>query len=265
MISPLQKPRPFPHPIPAPKPKRLPKRKVPMTRVAGWRCSKGGILLCADREENDGYNRREVNKLYRINMPPGQFFIAGAGSSDMVTKAHSEITDALFKAQTNGVDLLREHQRVIEDCLRHIHKLYAANIKTAGGFDLLIVFAPFDQQRVPILYRTALAALIAVPDYAAYGSGKPICDYFSDRLYQYGRLDKDSMKILAAFVLREAEKAASGVGMGADMWFIHEGDKSVHIIPTGVIREFQALIPEIEDSLWADWKAKVKIPAHFSG
>ena len=87
----------------------------------------------------------------------------------------------------------------------------------------------------------------------------------ADRLYEHGRMDKDSMKVVAAFILREAEMAASGVGMGADMQFIHEGNMGVHYLCSGVVKEIQELIPKIQESLWGDWNAKVKIPSHFSG
>jgi hypothetical protein len=53
--------------------------------------------------------------------------------------------------------------------------------------------------------------------------------------------------------------------MGADMQFIHEGDKNVHYLFSGVVKEIQDLIPPIQESLWADWKVKIKIPEHFSG
>lgn len=235
-----------------------------MTLVAAFRCSKGGILLCADREENDGYNRREVNKIYYFNMVPCQVFIVGAGPSGIVTTVDMEIRSALVKAHADDANIIQEHKSIVESTLRDIHKRYAANLKS-GYLDLLVIIAPLNQVMVPLLYRTELAMMIPEPHYAACGSGKALCDYFADRLYEYGRLDKDSMKVLAAFILRETEKAASGVGLGADMWFIHEGDTSVHRIPTGVIREFQALIPPIEESLWSDWKDKVKIPQHFAG
>ena len=221
-------------------------------------------MLFADREESDGYTRREVDKIYQITMRSGQFFIAGAGTSDMVTKANAEISEVLFKAQNAGKDLAKDHKDLIETALQRIHKQYAANLK-GSYLDLLIIFAPFDQRYVPILYKTALAALIPESVYAAYGSGKVLCDYFAGRLYEYGRQEKDAMKVLAAFILREAERAASGVGLGADMWFIHEGDKSAHCIPTGAIRELQALIPEIQESIGSDWKDKVKIPQYLSG
>jgi 20S proteasome alpha/beta subunit len=264
MIPPLAKPRKaIPRPL-VPKPKRLLKRKAPMTLVAAFRCMNGGILLIADREENDGYTRREVDKIYRINMLPCQVFLAGSGPGGVLTVAYSRIHGDLVKAFSDGENLLLKHREIIEGSLRHIHEHYAANLEN-GYLGLIVVFAPLVEGNVPILYRTERSMMIPESYYCAEGSGKAISDYFADRLYQPGRLNKDSMKILAAFILREAERTTAGVGLGADMWFIHEEDKTVHIIPTGVVRELQALIPPIERSLWSDWEDKVKIPRHFSG
>lgn len=38
-----------------------------MTLIAGFRANKGGILLGADREENDGFSKREVGKISRVS------------------------------------------------------------------------------------------------------------------------------------------------------------------------------------------------------
>jgi 20S proteasome alpha/beta subunit len=265
MIPPFQKPSPqFPSkPFPGPKPKRLLKGK-PMTLVAAFRCPNGGILLCADREENDGYTRREVDKIYKINLNPCQVFLAGAGPSGVITNAHSHIHGALVQAFSDNVNILNEHKNIIEVALKKFHKRYASNLKS-GYLDLLIIFAPLVEGNVPILYRTEAAMMVPEPYYAAYGSAKGMCDYFADRLYEYGKLDKNSMKILAAFILREAEKSTAGVGIGNDMWFIHEGDKSVHILPNGPIQWIQQAIPPLSESLWSDWKSKVSLPKHFSG
>jgi 20S proteasome alpha/beta subunit len=234
-----------------------------MTLVAAFRCQNGGLLLCADREESDGYNRREVDKIYRINMLPCQVFITGSGQSGIFTKVCSDIHGSLIKAFSDGVDVLNEHRDLIETSLRHIHEQYPNNLGT--GLDLIIVFAPLAQGNVPILYRTELAMIIPESYYCAYGSGKPISDYFSDRLYEYGRLDKDSMKVLAAFILREAEESSAGVGLGADMMFIHEGDKSIHILSKGVVKEIQECVPSLKESLWSHWKDHVKLPERLVG
>lgn len=259
-------PKPLPRIIPRLKTGRLPKRNR-MTLVAAFRCSKGGVLLCADREEDDGYAKREVEKIYRIpatELQSCDVFLAGAGPSSLVVKAHDVLHSRLLAEKIKGTDLVAEHVCVIEASLKIFYRSYASELKNAAmGF--IVVVAPLLANRVPMLYRTERAMMVPEPYYIAYGSGKPLCDYFSDRLYAYGQLDKNAMKILVAFILRETEKAASGVGMGANMRFIHEGDQNVHHLSSGTVKELQDCIPSLQDSIWDHWKANVKVPSRLAG
>jgi 20S proteasome alpha/beta subunit len=222
----------------------------------------GGILLCADREENDGFTRREVDKIYRIRqLPPCGIFIAGAGPANVISKTEMEIESALLRAFNDDADLPSEHVRIIEGTLKAIHKQYAANLKS-WAMQLIVIVAL--RNGPTILYKTEGAMLVQEHLYVAFGTGQTLADYFADRLYQYGRLDKDSMKVMAAFILREAEKAADGVGP-ADMWFIHEGDQTIHMLSPGSVKEIQDCIPKLTESLWSDWKNRVNLPSRLAG
>jgi 20S proteasome alpha/beta subunit len=234
---------------------------MPMTLIAAFRCSNGGIMLCADREENDGFSRREVDKIYRINMLPCQVFIAGAGQSGIVSTAHSTIHGALIQAFSEGRNVLNEHKSIIESALRSVHERYPENL--GNGLELIVIFASLTQGNVPILYRTELSMMVPESFYCAYGSGKGMADYFADRLYEYGRLDKDSIKVLAAFILREAEHVVASVGLGADIWIINDGETAIHMLSKGVVKEIQDCIPRLEESLWSHWKDNVKLPLHL--
>lgn len=233
-----------------------------MTLVAAFRCPKGGILLCADREEDDGYNKREVDKIIRIReLHACEVFIAGAGPSGVITKAGIEIHQTLLKAEYDGVDLLKDHSQLIESTLKSIHKQYAEHLKSYP-MHLLIVVA--DRAKYsPVLYRTELSMLIPENDDAAYGSGKPISDYLTDRLYSYGCLESRAMAILAAFIFREAQGSSSGVGLGADMVFIHEGGKSLYFIPAPKVKELEECIPSLGECITSYWPTKVCTPTWF--
>jgi hypothetical protein len=237
-----------------------------MTLIAAFRAGNGGILLCADREENDGYAKRQVDKIYRIHLSSCDLFIAGAGPSGVITKACTDIQDSLTKALADGVDLVREHKSLIESSLRSIHKQYAANLKNCF-LGLIVVFVPSDLTSVPILYRTELAMLIPEPYYAAYGSGKIVSDYLADRLYGvadevFGHaIDNKTLLALALFIFREAGKSADGVGLGADMNLIRVCENSpLQIIFPDVVLELQEKIPSLSDAVFAHWKRRVKIP-----
>lgn len=165
-----------------------------MTLVAAFRCPQDGILLCADGEEDDGYNKREVEKLYRISgLKECEVYIAGAGPSDAIAKTQFVLHEALSGADSN-TDLLKNHRALLESKLQEIHKQYAANLKE-WPMQLLIVLAPRGENYIPILYRTNKAMLVPEYEYAAYGSGRPIADYLADRLFEYGHLESRAMGI----------------------------------------------------------------------
>jgi 20S proteasome alpha/beta subunit len=218
MIS--AKPLPaVPRALPVPKPKRPPKRNVAMTLVAAFRGPGGGVLLCADREENDGYSKREVDKIYRISMIQCQIFMAASGPSVAISKTNMEIHNAIQQKFADGGDILLKYRSLIEGVLHTVHAQFEDLLKEYP-MNLLIVIAPNFPNTSPVLYRTDGAVMLPEDHYAAYGSGKTIADYLADRLYKYGHLDRACTLGLAAFIFREAQRTASGVGLGADMVFI---------------------------------------------
>jgi 20S proteasome alpha/beta subunit len=259
-------PKPLPKPTPRPKDQRHPKRGKRMTLIAAFRSGNGGILLCADREESDGYAKRQIDKIFRINFPTCDFFIAGAGPSGVISRVNAEIADSLNQAFAKGVDLAREHKSLIESVLRFVHRQFAANLKGCS-LGLIVVFVSNDQGRVPILYRTELAMLIPEPYYVAYGSGKTIADYLSDRLYGVAdqifghEIDSKTLLAIALFIFRETEKSTDGVGLGADMYSIRmKNETSLQILLPDVVKELQEKIPTLSDAVFGYWKRRVKIP-----
>jgi 20S proteasome alpha/beta subunit len=231
-----------------------------MTLVAAFRCANGGVLLCADKQEDDGIAKREVDKIYRIQAGGCYVFIAGAGPSSVIQAAQTEIHTELLRAVQNGpIDMLRQHRGIIEGCLRSIHKLYGSNIKP-WPMELLIVFQVIAPGMAPILYRTEKALMIHEPFYAAYGSGKTISDYFADRLHRDRHLNKPSLMAVAGFILREAERSASGVGLGGDMVFIRGGTAEYQLLGPDSVKELQDAIPALSDAIWNYWKDHAGLP-----
>jgi 20S proteasome alpha/beta subunit len=230
-----------------------------MTLAAAFRCTRGGILLCSDQEWNDaGVSKRRVNKNYRISgLPQCEFFISGAGPDTAVIKAWTKITKCLWEASNAGRDVLAEHQTILESALSAVCKQNAKTLKL-WPMSLLIIVAPRALDTVPMLYRTDADLLIDEPYYYAVGSGKPVADYLADRLYEFGRLDKRSLAIVAAFILKEAGDSSIGVGLGANMVFIHEGEKVMHYLSQEVIKEIQDGIPSLSAAINAYWPEHVK-------
>lgn len=264
MISASPKP---PRPIvPHPKPKRHRERRPrQMTLVAGFRCPKGGVLLCADREEGDGFNKREVDKIYRIPVTELQLcdvWLAGSGGGDLIRTFQSKLHASLLSASQAGQNVFDEHEALIQAELAAFHRQRSSDIKKYGlGF--VIVVSPQRPDRVPLLYRTSNTFLVPQPEYCALGTGQPISDYLCDRLFEYGKLESRATGILAAFILREAENSASGVGLGANMVFIHEGDKSMLFIGKDQVAELQAAVPPLRDCFYSYWPQHVVAPSWF--
>ena len=233
-----------------------------MTLVAGFRCRMGGVLLCADREEGDGYNKREVDKIQRIpvqQLKSCDVWLAGAGGGDLIRQFEAKLQTSLVTATEAGTDVLKEHERLIQSELAEFHKQWTSEIKKEGLAFVLVV-APYRDNLTPMLYRTNKTALVPYPWYCAAGTGQPIADYFADRLFHYDRLDRPTLAILAAFILREAQQSAFGVGLGADMKFIDDGGHCRRELFKDQVKELQEGIPALEDTIYAYWKDKVKIP-----
>lgn len=246
--------------IPHPKPQRLPERSKRMTLVAGFRCRNNGILLCADRAETNDFQKRAVEKIYRIaGLLPCEVFLAGAGPSGVVTNAYTDIHEYLNHCVSSGADIVAEHKILFETVLKAIHERYADNLQECA-MNLIIVVAPRTIGKAPKMYRTEGSMVIPAPYYASIGSGKIIADYLADRLYEYGRLDRGYLAVLAAFILQEAENSSSGVGLGAEMIVIYDGENCLRSIPPDSVKEIQAGIPSLWDTVHSYWKEHATMP-----
>ena len=253
-------PKPLPVRISPPKGQRRPHQGKFMTLAAAFRSPKGGILLCADREWNDaGISKREVDKLYRINLASCVLFLAGAGPDTPILRACEEIHRSLSTAEANGVDVLVGHAGIVETALQMVHKQFARLLKNLP-MTFLVVIAPRSIEKFPALYYTDGAALIQEPYYYAVGSGKPVADYLADRLYEPRRLSKRELATLAAFILREAGESSLGVGVKANMVFIREGETVMHYLTPGVVKEIQDGIPPLRDAIENYWPSRINFP-----
>ena len=124
---------------------------------------------------------------------------------------------------------------------------------------LIIIVAAHAPNVMPLLYYTEGERVVPESLYTAWGSGKRIADYLADRLYQHG-LHKDMLGLLAAFIFREAADSSVGVGRKTDMIFIHEGDKSLHVIPPNKVREIEEGVPSLADAIYDYWNKNTKVP-----
>lgn len=256
MLSP--KPRHVPYP--QPRPKRLgERRRKAMTLIAAFRSIKGGVLLCSDREEDDGISKRCVDKIYRIRQfSPCELFIAAAGLTSIIKDSQIEIHESLVRHMADGGDILADHRNIFETWLRSIHKKHAKTVRQWPIY-MIIVVAPRALSLMPMLYRTEGEMLVPELYWTAQGSGKAVADYLAGHLYD-DILDRPTLIAMASFIFRESQGTSSGVGLGANMVLIHEGDKSFEEIGPDAVKEVEQVIPSLEDSLYSHWKENLELP-----
>jgi hypothetical protein len=231
-----------------------------MTLVAAFRCQNGGILLCADREENDGVTKRQIDKIYQIRqMPNCDVLLAASGPSAFVSRSCSEINDALTSAFNAGADLRLEHKALIESRLKFMHESYPENLY-GGTMDMLIVYSERGPGYSPLLYRSQQSMLELVSFYASCGIGKVLCDYLADRLYDWERIENVQLITLAAFIFREVHNSVDGVGADVDVRWIREGNGLLTTVGPEYIKAIQEQFPPLLDTVISHWKDRVHIP-----
>jgi len=230
-----------------------------MTLIAAFRTRNDGILLCSDRQEDEGVSIKEVEKIYRIrDLPPLEVFVAGAGPSTPLKNACIDIHQSLKRSSDEGMDVLAEYQAIIENCLKNIHKKYSSILKS-WPINLIIVVAPRAHGCSPILYQTDGPMLSPETFYLAHGSGKHVADYLAGRLYKHG-LTRAWLIVLAAFIFREAGASSPGVGSGTNMILIQEKAKQLELLGPQVVKEVEDGIPSLSDSVLPDWMVHTKLP-----
>jgi 20S proteasome alpha/beta subunit len=228
------------------------KRPRPMTLIAGFRASQGGVLLCSDRHEEDGVSKRAVNKIYRIpRLKSCEIFMAGAGPNAPVKNTFTEIHRAVMQRESAGGDVAWDHQKVIEDSLAAIHERYTDVLQT-WPINLIIVVAPRGPQHNPMLYSTDGQMLSPEEPYVTHGSGKGIADYLSSRLYSENLVER-WLVIFAAFVFREAGESSVGVGFGSNMVMIHNGRSDRWEIGHDAVKELEIGLPLLKECLDSHW------------
>jgi 20S proteasome alpha/beta subunit len=223
-----------------------------MTLIAAFRASKGGVLLCSDRHEDDGVSKRSVDKVYRINhLKSCHVFMAGAGPSTPIKNAFIEIHKSLKQQEDSGLEVAWEHREAIENSLKSIYERYE-DVLQNWPMNLIIVIAPHAKNYTPMLYSTDGKMLSPEGSYVTHGSGKGVADYLASRLYSEDLMTK-WLVIMAAFIFREAGESSSGVGFGSNMILINnegQGRREIGHIP---VSEVEHILPLLVNCLHEHW------------
>lgn len=233
-----------------------------MTLIAAFRASKGGILLCSDRHEEDSVSKRSVDKIYRINnLKSCQVFMTGSGPITPVKNTFAEIHKSLQAGEDSGIDVAWEHRELIETSLKSIYQRY--EVLQTWPMNLIIVVAPRQTQRnISMFYSTDATMLSPEERYVTHGSGKGVADYLSSRLYSDDLVEK-WLVITAAFIFREAGESSVGVGFGSDMIMINNGRQDRWEIPHTSVGEIEHTLPLTDECLrncWAEIESTTGFP-----
>jgi 20S proteasome alpha/beta subunit len=253
--------KPLPRNIQTPKNQRLPKGK-PMTLITGIRCSDGSVLLGADRESNNQFGKRSVEKLFRIATNEGSFLIASAGRASIADNALMRMDLELRKAAENpNISLFEKHKELIETVLYEIHEQYIWGNRDEGnrGIQFIIVAAFNSPHSIPFLYRTDEEIVYPQQLYCCGGAGQDLAYYFADKLYN-DHLSREGAALITSFIFREVSESVSGVGLGVDLWSLAAKSQGLQRVPPPKVKEMQAIIPDIGTAIADAWNGKINVP-----
>jgi 20S proteasome alpha/beta subunit len=232
-----------------------------MTLIASFRCSDGGVLLCADREQSQQIAKRSVDKIFRIPCNQGTFLIAGAGRSSIVDNTFARLETAIKTADANNVNLFDRHQDVIGTVLHEIHEefIWGKHDEYTRAIKLIVTASFVSPHSTPFVYGTDEEILYPHQLYGCAGVGQDLAYYFADKLYNE-HLSGEGTVLLAAFIFREVSHSVSGVGLGTDMQFLAaKGQRRIRI-PSNKVQELESGIPDIEKAIADAWNGKISIP-----
>ena len=119
-----------------------------MALIAGFRLHRGGILICADRQQLTGAGKHSVEKIDRFSLSSSSYVVAGTGSSPILANALPQIRQSLQEAEKKGKDLRAEHQSIIGAALRPLHEemIWGRSDEIERGISL-IVAASFGEHK----------------------------------------------------------------------------------------------------------------------
>lgn len=238
-----------------------------MTLIAGFRLHRGGILVCADKEQLNGAGKHSVDKIERFSLSDSSYVIAGAGSLPVLANAQLRIRQYLQDAERDGRDLRTDHQSVIGSALRPLYEemVWGRPDENERGINL-IVAASFGQQRgeiVTALYGNYGDTLYPANAYLCEGTGKDLAYYLADSLYSgvYFTLPNRTKAIVqASFIFRGVREAVSGIGLETDMVLLSGTERGVKVIPRGIIDRLEQELTDIQSGIQRAWSQGLKIP-----
>ena len=238
-----------------------------MPLIAGFRLHRGGILVCADREQLTGAGKHSVERIDRFSLSESSYVVAGTGSVPVLSNALPRIRQYLQDAERHGRDLRAEHQSIIGAALRPLHEEMVWGRPDENERSInLIVAASFGQQKGEIttaLYGNYGDTLYPANAYLCEGTGRDLAYYLADNLYSgvYFTLPNRTKAVVqAAFVFRGVREAVSGIGLETGMVLLSGTERGVRVIPHGIVDRLEQELTDIQSGIQRAWNQGLKLP-----
>jgi hypothetical protein len=185
-----------------------------MTFIVGFHCF-NGLVLCADSEENDGINKKYVDKLYGIKIPETwELCFGGSGSAIAIDKFHSK----LFPLLTDNPSDQIKTELTIETSLKFMGKSYPQYV-----FDILVGQCDLKSGNT-FLYRTYEAAPVLRPipygEFTCIGMDTSLAHFFLASIFDAVMGVEEALR-LGLWVTSMSKVHSSGVG-GPSMAFSYK-------------------------------------------
>lgn len=199
-----------------------------------------GVVIAADREENDGYLKNDTGKIvttFKGRAPVGSIVIAGSGTGPYVDEISKLITDAFVESEVGTETAIRsrivaEHRRYYTEC---VLPFSAQPQNERPDYSLLI--GCYGDDLGYKLWRTVGLAVNEESPFAAVGWGASSAQALLGRLYE--RLPLDYAIKLAAFVIFMVNRSSTNCGFGTNISVARRD--IFNVISRRLIREWESL------------------------
>lgn len=174
-----------------------------------------GVVIAANREENDGYLKNDIGKILTVfkgTQPIGSMAVTGAGHGSEMDEVSKLITDAFCEDCVGNESTVQTivsatHRKYYRDCVR---PFLVQAVGERPDYSLLI--GCYGDALGQALWRTSGLSVSKVDHYAAVGFGGSVATGLLEKYYD--RVPVKFAAILAAYVIYRVKTSTSNCGFG---------------------------------------------------
>lgn len=233
-----------------------------MTFILGMQCA-NGLVLCSDSLEADGYNKRNVQKIFSHEVK-GQWGIAFgcSGTGAACTNFSDRLSELLDDKEPYD---RRGTEKLIEATMQYMKVEYPNEI-----LDVVVGLWSKTPAETRLYRAQSNTQCLAIePHYVCAGLDVSLARFLLDSVFMPGDVDIFEGTYIAAFVTSIMKEKADGVGgpsqlmhyhLGQDKWCKFSGKTMEQIEQGGYIEgkfTFSALEKSVREFCWS------RFPHHF--